>query len=86
MAAIKTAAKLSQVFDFSLIRINPPLSNDFGDMALEGKDFKEWYERSDKWKMDDDLFQKWVLNKIDSIEKLKKNIHCKKLIKTINGS
>jgi len=86
MAAIKTAAKLSQVFDFSLIRINPPLSNDFGDMALEGKNFKEWYERSDKWKMDDAPFQKWVLNKINSIEKLKKNIHCKKLIKTLNGS
>lgn len=86
MAAIKTAAKLSQVFDFSLIRINPPLSNDFGDMALEGKDFKEWHERSDKWKMDDAPFQKWVLNKINSIEKLKKNIHCKKLIKTLNGS
>jgi DNA primase len=86
IAAIKTAAKLSQVFDFSLIRINPPLSNDFGDMALEGKDFKEWHERSDKWKMNDAAFQKWVLNKINSIEKLKKNTHCQKLIKILNGS
>ena len=55
-------------------------------MALEGKNFKEWHERSDKWKMNDAAFQKWVLNKINSIEKLKKNTHCQKLIKILNGS
>ena len=32
LASIKVASKLSAVFDLSLIKINPPVCNDFGDM------------------------------------------------------
>lgn len=85
-AAIKTVAKLSQIFDLSIIKINPPLSNDFGDMQRENMSFTDWYSRSDKWSMDDKDFQYWILKKIEKSEELKKNVHCKKLIKILNGS
>ena len=85
-AAIKTAAKLAQIFDLSQIRINPPLCNDFGDMLREGADFASWYERSDKWNLSDEAVQKWIIKKIDDSEELSKNVHCKKLIKILNGS
>ena len=85
-AAIKTAAKLAQIFDLSLIRINPPTSNDFGDMLQDGKDFAEWYSRSDKWNLADPKIQKWILQKIKDSDELSKNTQCKKLIKILNGS
>ena len=90
LASIKVAAKLSSVFDLSLIKINPPVCNDFGEMLecdtgmLEN--FKEWYERKDKWSLGDNKFQEYVLKKIKSNDKLFKNTHCKKLIKILNGS
>ena len=90
LASIKVAAKLSSVFDLSLIKINPPVCNDFGEMLecdtgmLEN--FKEWYERKDKWSLGDKKFQEYVLKKMKSNDKLFKNTHCKKLIKILNGS
>lgn len=83
-ASIKIAAKLSKIFDLSLIRINPPTSNDFGDMLKEKKDFSEWYRRSDKWTLDNPKIQTWILKKIHNSDELKKNTHCKKLIKILN--
>ena len=90
LASIKTAAKLSTVFDLSLIRINPPVCNDFGEM-LECDtgmldNFKQWHERKDKWRMDDEQFQNYIIKQINKYEQLEKNTHCKKLIKILNGS
>ena len=90
LASIKVAAKLSSVFDLSLIKINPPVCNDFGEMlecdTAMLENFKKWYERKDKWSLGDNKFQEYVLKKIKSNDKLSKNTHCKKLIKTLNGS
>ena len=90
LASIKVAAKLSSVFDLSLIKINPPVCNDFGEMlecdTAMLENFKKWYERKDKWSLGDSKFQEYVLKKIKSNDKLSKNTHCKKLIKTLNGS
>jgi hypothetical protein len=90
LASIKITAKLSTVFDLSLIRINPPVCNDFGEM-LECDtgmldNFKQWYERKDKWRMDDEQFQNYIIKQINKYEQLEKNTHCKKLIKILNGS
>ena len=90
LASIKITAKLSTVFDLSLIRINPPVCNDFGEM-LECDtgmldNFKQWYERKDKWRMDDEQFQNYIIKQINKYEQLKQNTHCKKLIKILNGS
>lgn len=90
LASIKITAKLSTVFDLSLIRINPPVCNDFGEM-LECDtgmldNFKQWYERKDKWRMDDEQFQNYIIKQINKYEKLRQNTHCKKLIKILNGS
>ena len=90
LASIKIASKLSTVFDLSLIKINPPVCNDFGEMLESDtgmlENFKQWYQRKDKWCMGDEKFQEYVLNKIKENDLLKKNIHCKKLIKILNGS
>ena len=90
LASIKVAAKLSSVFDLSLIKINPPVCNDFGDMLERDTamldNFKQWYKRKDKWSLGDNKFQEYVLKKIKSNDKLFKNTHCKKLIKILNGS
>ena len=90
LASIKVAAKLSSVFDLSLIKINPPVCNDFGEMlecdTAMLENFKKWYKRKDKWGLGDSKFQEYVLKKIKSNDKLSKNTHCKKLIKTLNGS
>ena len=90
LASIKVAAKLSSVFDLSLIKINPPVCNDFGEMLESDtgmlENFKEWYERKNKWSLGDNKFQEYVLKKIKSNDKLFKNTHCKKLIKILNGS
>ncbi len=90
LASIKVAAKLSSVFDLSLIKINPPVCNDFGDMLERDTatldNFKKWYKRKDKWSLGDNKFQEYVLKKIKSNDKLFKNTHCKKLIKILNGS
>lgn len=90
LASIKITAKLSTVFDLSLIRINPPVCNDFGEM-LECDtgmldNFKQWYERKDKWRMDDEQFQNYIIKQINKYEQLEQNTHCKKLIKILNGS
>ena len=90
LASIKITAKLSTVFDLSLIRINPPVCNDFGEM-LECDtgmldNFKQWYERKDKWRMDDEQFQNYIIKQINKYEQLGQNTHCKKLIKILNGS
>ena len=90
LASVKVAAKLSTIFDLSLIRINPPVCNDFGEM-LECDtgmldNFKQWYERKDKWVMNDEKFQNYIIKQINKYEPLKKNTHCKKLIKILNGS
>jgi hypothetical protein len=84
-AAIKTAAKLSQIFDLSLIKINPPTANDFGDMLVENKNFDDWYNRSERWVLSDPKIQSWIIEKIQESDELKKNTHCKKLIKILNG-
>lgn len=90
LASIKIASKLSTVFDLSLIKINPPLDNDFGDMlqydAALNNLFGQWYERKDKWCMGDEKFQQYILKQINQNDQLKKNTHCKKLIKILNGS
>lgn len=90
LASIKIASKLSTVFDLSLIKINPPLDNDFGDMlqydAALNNLFGHWYERKDKWCMGDQKFQEYILKQINQNDQLKKNTHCKKLIKILNGS
>ena len=90
LASIKVAAKLSSVFDLSLIKINPPICNDFGEMLESDtgmlENFKEWYERKNKRSLGDNKFQEYVLKKIKSNDKLFKNTHCKKLIKILNGS
>lgn len=90
LASIKVASKLSTVFDLSLIKINPPVCNDFGEM-LECDtgmldNFKEWYQRKDKWCMGNQKFQEYILKQINQNDQLKKNTHCKKLIKILNGS
>ena len=92
IASIKIAAKLAQVFDLSTIRINPPLDNDFGEMLERAHasewlfNFEKWYRRRDKWCMSDKKFQKYIIKQINKYEQLKKNGHCKKLIKILNGS
>lgn len=90
LASIKIASKLSSIFDLSIIKINPPLCNDFGDMLESDTgsldSFKEWHSRCDKWSLGDNKFQEYVLKKIKSNDKLSKNTHCKKLIKILNGS
>ncbi len=90
LASIKIAAKLSSVFDLSLIKINPPVCNDFGEM-LECDtgmldNFKQWYERKNKWSLGEDSFQRYIVKQINKYEQLKKNGQCKKLIKILNGS
>ena len=92
IASIKIAAKLAQVFDLSIIRINPPLDNDFGEMLERARarewifNFEKWYQRRDKWCMSDKKFQKYIIKQINKYEQLKKNTHCKKLLKILNGS
>ena len=90
LASIKIASKLSTVFDLSLIKINPPLCNDFGEMLESDtgmlNNFKQWYQRKDKWSLAQDTFQKYIIKQINKHEQLKKNGHCKKLIKILNGS
>jgi len=90
MASVKAVAKLAQVFDLSIIRVNPPLCNDFGEM-LECdtggfENFRQWYQRKDKWRMSDEKFQNYIIKQINKYEQLKKNTHCKKLLKILNGS
>jgi hypothetical protein len=90
LASIKIASKLSTAFDLSLIKINPPVCNDFGEM-LECDtgmldNFNQWYERKDKWSMGDKKFQDYIIKQINKYEQLKKNTQCKKLIKILNGS
>ena len=90
IASIKAVAKIAQVFDLSIIRINPPLCNDFGEMLERdtgGLDnFRQWYERKDKWCMSSEKFQNYIIKQINKYEQLKKNTHCKKLLKILNGS
>jgi len=87
LASVKIASKLSTVFDLSLIKINPPLCNDFGEMlecdtgCLDN--FKQWYQRKNKWCMSDTKFQEYILKQINKNEQLKKNVHCKKLLKIL---
>jgi hypothetical protein len=90
IASIKAVAKLSQIFDLSIIRVNPPLCNDFGEMlecdtgSLDN--FRQWYERKNKWCMSDKKFQNYIIKQINKYEQLKKNIYCKKLLKILHGS
>jgi hypothetical protein len=90
LASVKIVSKLSTIFDLSLIKVNPPLCNDFGDMLESDTgtldNFKQWNGRKDKWSMGDEKFQKYILKQINQNDQLKKNIHCKKLIKILNGS
>ena len=90
IASVKAVAKLAQVFDLSIIRVNPPLCNDFGEMLESdtgGLDnFRQWYQRKDKWCMSDEKFQNYIIKQINKYEQLKKNTHCKKLLKILNGS
>jgi hypothetical protein len=90
IASVKAVAKLAQVFDLSIIRVNPPLRNDFGEMLeydTSGLDkFKQWHQRKDKWCMSDEKFQNYIIKQINKYEQLKKNTHCKKLLKILNGS
>ena len=90
LASIKIASKLSSVFDLSLIKINPHLCNDFGDMLESDTgmldNFRQWYQRKDKWCMSSEKFQNYIIKQINQYEQLKKNTHCKKLLKILNGS
>ena len=90
IATIKTVAKLAQIYDLNQICINPPLANDFGDM-LESEPsnftiFSKWQERKCKWNLADQKTQDWIIEQIKSLDVLRKNNNCKKLIKIINGS
>ena len=82
LASIKTAAKLAQTFDLSVISINPPLANDFGDMLEGNNNFKEWYARKDKWNLGSEKTLHWFIKEIESFDVLKKNTHCKKFLKS----
>ena len=90
LASIKIASKLSAVFDLSLIKINPPMCNDFGDMLESDTgmldNFRQWYQRKDKWCMSSEKFQNYIIKQVNQYEQLKKNTHCKKLLKILNGS
>ena len=90
IASVKAVAKLAQVFDLSIIRLNPPLCNDFGEMLERDTggfdNFKQWHKRKDKWCMSDGKFQNYIIKQINKYEQLKKNTHCKKLLKILNGS
>jgi hypothetical protein len=87
LASVKIASKLSTVFDLSLIKINPPVNNDFGEMLERDtgmlNNFKQWYQRKDKWCILDQKFQEYILKQINQNDQLKKNVHCKKLIKIL---
>ena len=48
--------------------------------------FRLWYKRKDKWCMSDKKFQNYIIKQINKYEQLKKNTHCKKLLKILNGS
>ena len=48
--------------------------------------FKQWYNRKDKWCLSSKKFQDYILKQIKKSEQLIKNTHCKKLIKILNGS
>ena len=50
------------------------------------ENFKQWYDRKDKWSLDHYIFQHYIVEQINKYEQLKKNGHCKKLIKILNGS
>ena len=82
LASVKIASKLSTVFDLSLIKVNPPVNNDFGEMLERDtgmlNNFKQWYQRKDKWCMGDQKFQEYILKQINQNDQLKKNVHCKK--------
>ena len=84
IATIKTVAKLSQIYDLNQICINPPLANDFGDMIKSN--FSNWNTRKCKWNLSDKKTQDWIIEQIKSLDVLRKNGNCKKLIKIINGS
>ena len=90
IASVKAVAKLAQVFDLSIIRLNPPLCNDFGEMLERDTggfdNFRQWHKRKDKWCMSDGKFQNYIIKQINKYEQLKKNTHCKKLLKILNGS
>ena len=90
IASVKAVAKLAQVFDLSIIRLNPPLCNDFGEMLERDTggfdNFRQWHKRKDKWCMSDEKFQNYIIKQINKYEQLKKNTHCKKLLKILNGS
>lgn len=87
LASVKIASKLSTVFDLPLIKINPPVCNDFGEMlecdSGSLNNFAQWYQRKNKWCMNDKKFQEYILKQINKYEQLKKNTHCKKLLKIL---
>lgn len=88
IATIKTVAKLSQIYDLDQICINPPLANDFGDMLESNPSnfdmFKKWHSRKCKWNLSDKKTQEWIIEQIKSLDVLRKNANCKKLIKTLS--
>ena len=86
IATIKTVAKLSQIYDLNQICVNPPLANDFGDMLQSSNTnlFSEWETRKCKWNMSDPITD-WIIEQIKSLDVLRKNSNCKKLIKILNS-
>lgn len=60
IAAIKVLIKLSSFFDLDLIKIKPPLMNDFGDMQKSGNEFI-----FDSWKKTEPLSFKEILKIIE---------------------
>jgi hypothetical protein len=89
IATIKTVAKLSQIYDLNQICVNPPLKNDFGDMLQCDPScshiFAKWNTRKCKWNLADPKTQDWIIQQIKSLDALRKNANCKKLIKILNS-
>lgn len=86
ISSIKNISKLFQFFDLSTLRINPPVGyNDFGDMNMDENSeelFNKWYDRRDKWSLEDENFLAYVGQKIK--EHSLQNKHCKKFLSYVN--
>ena len=46
--------------------------------------FKKWHSRKCKWNLSDKKTQEWIIEQIKSLDVLRKNANCKKLIKTLS--
>ena len=79
-AAIKIFIKLLNYFDITKLRINLPISNDFGDMQQEGVNFTEkWYNKPlDKEKQISKIYS--ILKSTEGMDIIKNKTERKKKI------